>query len=145
MFVLDASALAKSFLDEDRSDELRAWLRGAQDRGEPLRTPPIAFSELGRVIQKECRDLTAAQRHELHQALFLGIEVLHLDLETSYLWTVAAVAAGTTYYDAEYVAAAHKSQGTLVSADEGQLAAARKAGVKTLSFSPKGRHAKVVA
>ncbi|MBI4392310.1 MAG: type II toxin-antitoxin system VapC family toxin [Euryarchaeota archaeon] len=137
MFVLDASALAKSFLDEAGSEEFRAWLSETSAKGMALQAPHIAYSELGRVIQKECRDLKVAEAKELHRAVFLGIDLIPLNTDDDRVWDAAT---GVTYYDAEYLEAAVSTGGTLVSADDRQLQAARKLGIKVISFSPtKGR------
>lgn len=133
MFVLDASALAKSFLDEARSAEFRAWLSEAFVNGKPVHAPHIAHSELGRVIQKECPELKVAEAKELHRAVFLGIDLLPLDANDDRPWDAAS---GVTYYDAEYLGAAVSMGGTLVSADDKQLEAATKLGIKVISFSP---------
>lgn len=133
MFVLDASALAKSFLDEAGSEEFRAWLSEALAKDMPLHAPHIAHSELGRVIQKECRDLKVAEAKELHQAVFLGIDLMPLDRDHDATWDAAK---GVTYYDAEYLGAALAKGAALVSADDRQLKAATKLGLKVLSFSP---------
>ncbi|MEK6974873.1 MAG: type II toxin-antitoxin system VapC family toxin [Candidatus Thermoplasmatota archaeon] len=141
MFVLDASVLAKAFLEEDGSKEFRAWLARETAKGTPLYAPHLAYSEVGRIIQKECRDLKVAEAKELHQAVFIGISIIPLDPSDSLVWDAAK---HLTYYDAEYVDAARVTDGILVSADDKQLQAAAKIGIKGLSFSPskaKTKHA----
>lgn len=133
MFILDASVLAKAFLEETGSQEFRAWLAQETAQGTPLHAPHLAYSEVGRVIQKECRDLKAAEAKELHQAAFIGINIIPLDTSDGLVWDATK---HLTYYDAEYVDAARSTGSALVSADDKQLQAAAKIGVKTLSFSP---------
>ncbi len=133
MFVLDASALAKAFLEEVGSKEFRAWLAKETAKGTALHAPHLAYSEVGRVIQKECRDLAVEETKELHQAVFIGIDLIPLDPSNGGAWEAAK---GLTFYDAEYVGAANLTGGTLVSADETQLKAAEKLGIRVLSFSP---------
>ena len=133
MFVLDASVIAKAFLEEAGSKELRAWLAEATAQGTSVHAPHLAYSEVGRIIQKECRDLKIAEAKELHQAAFIGINILPLNTSDGLVWDATK---HLTYYDAEYVDAARFTGGTLVSADEKQLQAAAKIGIKTLSFSP---------
>ena len=134
MFVLDASALAKLFLDEARSDELRAWIARTLAAGQTPQVPHLAFSEIGRIIQKERSDLTTAQAKELHESVFLGFDVAPLDPTDDGVWDMAAK--GLTYYDAEYVHLAHRLGATLVTADKDQTKRATHAKIKVLSFAP---------
>ncbi len=132
MYVLDASALAKSFLDEPQSQEFRAWLDEKSASGTLLLAPRLAFSEVGRIIQKECIGLPAEESKELHLSVFIGITVA-VTADDARAWNFTKA---LTYYDAEYVHLADLRDSTLVSADDKQLKAAAKMGVKVLSFSP---------
>ena len=134
MFVLDASALAKSFLDEPRSDALRAWLGNAVAAGHDLHVPSLAASEIARIIQKERPELDVAAHKELWRAVLLGIHVAPVDMAHDGVWDTAA--AGLSYYDAEYVDLARRLGATLVTADAAQVRAAAALGIDVLELVP---------
>lgn len=132
-YVLDASALAKSFLEEGKSKEFRAWMEAALRRGDTLYAPHIAYSEIGRIIQKECPELKPDDARELHLATFLGVTLLPVN-DQGGTWDHAT---GLTYYDAEYLdAAIATGPSRLVSGDEKQLKQADRFGIQSVSFSP---------
>lgn len=132
MFVLDCSALAKSFLEEPRSDEFRDWFETAVARNEKLHAPALAASEVARVIQKEM-DLTVDEQKELWQAVLLGVGIAPFDGEHVGVWDAAQ---DLGYYDAEYVDLALQLQAQLVTADRRQAKAAKAMGVDVLDFIP---------
>jgi len=124
--------LAKTFLDEDRSEELRAWLDKAIAARETLLAPPLACSEVGRIIQREM-GLPPEESAKLHDAVFIGVEVV---APAAFTDPWRQVRPGITFYDAEYLALAAERKATLATADRAQLEGARKAGLAARSFVP---------
>jgi predicted nucleic acid-binding protein len=133
MFVLDASALAKTFLEEPRSEEFRTWLRSRLMAGDALVTPRLAFSEIGRIIQKELPSLSTSDRMELHAAVLGGVRTFEEKRIDVAIWKHAA---RITFYDAEYLHVAQQTGGTLVTADATQLDEAKRQSIPTISFVP---------
>lgn len=123
-FVLDASAAVKAVKLEARSDEYAAWLHVAQRRNHPLLAPHLLRYELGSILAGIPADPTVRARH-LHEGL-LG--VTFADGSTAF-----EHAPPLSYYDAAYLSLAESSKSTLVSYDGKLLAAAKKAGIPTLS------------
>lgn len=133
MHVIDASALAKSFLNESMSAEFRAWLTEAIVAGADVRAPPLAVAEIGRTIQKTHPSVSTAQAKELHASVFMGIRIHDTDPGGLAAWDYAG---GLSYYDAKYVQMAASLEATLVTADSRQRDAAAGRRVSVLSFVP---------
>lgn len=133
MHVIDASALAKSFLNEPMSAEFRAWLTEAIEAGADVRAPPVAVAEIGRTIQKTHPSASTAQAKELHAAVFMGVRIHDLDPRGLDAWEYAG---NLTYHCAKYVQMAAGLDATLVTADSRQRDAAAGRRVSVLSFVP---------
>ena len=114
MLVVDASVMAKWFFDEDGSEQARLLLR----RDDMLAAPVHASAELGHVLARRVRDKVlplASMRDALNglsrTVVLLPLGPIHGEA------AVIATEAGTSFYDALYIAAAIGWNVTVVTAD----------------------------
>lgn len=127
-FVLDASVLAKLAIAEPGAPSFLDWVKA--NAGEEMVAPALAFSEVGRAVQKAnprgpAKDLAALQERALRSIS------LRPPSEGAAVW---AVADGLSFYDAEYVRLAQRLGAVLVTADHKMAERARKAGVQVKEF-----------
>lgn len=126
--IVDASVAVKWLADEPQSEEARALSNGDEE----LIAPELVIAEVGNALWKKCRAgilgraQTAAALHQLPR-LF---HELHSDVSLSERALDIAHQAQHPIYDCFYIALAQRENAVLVTADERQLAAARRAKVK---------------
>ena len=126
--IVDASVAVKWVADEPGSIDARALGNG----DEQLIAPELVVAEVGNALWKKSRGgiLSRAQAaHGLRQ-LPLLFHHLYSDMTLSGRALEIALDAGHAIYDCFYIALAQRENAPLITADERQLAAARKAKVK---------------
>lgn len=130
-FVLDASALAKLFLEEEGYREMRSWFRERIQEGDDLFAPHLASYELGRIIQRTHGDLDPDEQAQL-------LSTITDQLAFGWPPDVASFQAGgehgLTFYDASYLALASDGEHTLVTADGDMVQAAEASGPSVRGF-----------
>lgn len=126
--IVDASVAVKWVAHEPGSMDARAL--GNDD--EPLIAPELVVAEVGNALWKKCRGgiLSRAQAAQGLRQLPLLFHQLHSDLTLSGRALEIALDADDAIYDCFYIALAQRENAPLITADERQLAAARKAKVK---------------
>lgn len=127
-FVLDASVLSKLAIEEPGGDEFFAWMQ--DNAAEELQAPSVAFSEVGRAIQKANPRGTAQTLARLHERALEGVK-LREPAETARIWEIAQA---LTFADAEYVRLAQRLGAVLITSDTKMAERARKAGVQVKEF-----------
>lgn len=123
-WTVDTSWLAKLFLDEPGSEEVREAYREAVDAAEPILAPTLLPYELGRTVQREYGSEAPGE----------GLEALDLALRNVRLVepepsTVLEVAGPLTYYDAAYVAVAQEHGTALRTGDDDMGTRAEELGI----------------
>lgn len=111
-FVVDASSLAKLFLEDEGFQALRRWFRETVQGGGELLGPPLLRYEIGNVVQREYDDAPVEDRVEI------VVEALrHVRLEDVDAGDCFEAAGELTFYDAAYLALARSRGATLVTWD----------------------------
>lgn len=128
--VVDASALAKLFLNEPESDAFRAWYLTEVQAGAKFAAPGLLAYEiahlLGRNLKPPAPARAAEWLAERHDEVMTGVALDEGAARRSFPWI------GTlTGYDASYLSTATATRASLVSYDEALLKAAARQGVKT--------------
>lgn len=124
--VLDASALAKRFLDQSHAADYRAWHAKAILRSQ-LVAPNLIRYELGQVLSREAgSDLEV--RASLLRHVLAGLAFEDPEPGQPFAFTPPL-----SYYDAAYLALAKGRSCTLVTYDAKLLKAAKANDVPTLS------------
>lgn len=126
-FVLDASAVAKLFLNEVHSDALRDWFFERRLAGDELLAPPLLPFEIGHTIHVGLGRSGAEGRDVLDAAL-RGIKLVGSALGDSF-----DLLDSCTFYDAAYVALAIRAKSPLVTYDERMRRLGRRLGVSAVS------------
>lgn len=127
-WTVDTSWLAKLFLDEPGSVEVRESYREAVDAAEPLLAPMLLPYELGRTVQRE---YGPEAREEGVEALELALRNVRLvDPDPA---TVFQVAGPLTSYDAAYVAVADEEGAGLRTVDDDMRARAEELGIEVMA------------
>lgn len=128
-YVLDASVLALTFLEQEGSRAFTGWLRERFDEGDELLAPPLLSYELGNVIGRELDVEDPTEWREVHDdALRL---VTLVDPPTSAVFDVAGE---LTYYDGTYLALARQEDGKVVTGDDALERRAEDLDMGTLAF-----------
>lgn len=123
-WTVDTSWLAKLFLDEPGSEEVREAYREAVDSAEPILAPTLLPYELGRTVQREYGSEAPGEGLEA-----LDLALRNVRLVTPEPSTVLEVAGPLTFYNAAYVAVAQERGATLRTGDEDMRARAGELGV----------------
>ncbi len=124
--VLDASAIAKWYLKEEESEEMKA-LRMKIVAGEvEAHVPDLAFVELANVLRYAKGSSVAVVANGIRAAMFLGMTV-HRFEELFEKAVEIAFAKDLTIYDAIYAALAELKDAALVTYDRELLASVRRA------------------
>lgn len=126
-FVLDASALAKTFLDEKESEAFRAWYRRSIDEGGRFAAPDLLGYEVAHLVAKNHGIGSPAA---FAARVRLAVEGIHLRAAYD---SVGPYVDGLTAYDASYLATAAELGAALVSYDRALLRASKAHGVASLS------------
>lgn len=130
MFVVDASALVKLFLDDEGHVEFRRWFAEVDGDGVPLAAPHLLLYEVGQVIRRAYPELTDDER-----ALLLTAATASVRLENGATADAfAATRGGLSFYDASYLAVARATDSTLVTSDLALARAARLHGIAAQVF-----------
>jgi predicted nucleic acid-binding protein len=126
--IVDASVAVKWLADEPGSVDARAL----GNRDEALIAPELVIAEVGNALWKKSREgiLTRAQAMLGLRQLPLLFHRLHADITLSERALEIAHDARHPIYDCFYIALAEHEDAPLITADERQLVAARKAKVK---------------
>ena len=126
--IVDASVAVKWIAQEQGSVDARALGNGAEE----LIAPELVIAEVGNALWKKCRldVLSRAQAARGIRQLPLAFHHLYSDATLSERALEIALAAQHPIYDCFYIALAQRENAPLITADERQLAAARKAKVK---------------
>jgi len=129
-FVLDASVIGKLALDEPGAPAARAW--NLENAGEAMHAPTLAYSEVGRILQKAKRGASIKALAAMHERVFEDIQLVEPRwADGPEVWGMAD---GLSFYDAEYVRLAQRLGGVLVTADRKMAERARKQGVQVKEF-----------
>lgn len=124
---IDASAVAKLFLDQSASRALRDWYYAVRASGVPVVAPTLLPYEIGQVARREFADDPDAQRIALVEAT-RGIDLVAPDLAKT-----ATLAPDLSFYDASYLAVALATRTRLVTYDKRLARAATDAGVHVVT------------
>lgn len=130
-YVLDASALAKTFIREPDSAGFLAWFETTLAGDARLHAPGLIAYELGQVVKKALPDLNYPGDDPARALVREATQAIELDHEAwaridPYLDRLSA-------YDATYLALAVAKTATLVTYDAYMAAAAQTAGVPVIS------------
>lgn len=129
---IDASCVAKLFLEEADSAEFRTWYRAMQGHGVQFRAPHLLVYELGNVIGDEFFDVDEHTRVRILESALTGIQLQDTDPGQPFRFMGKPK---LTYYDAAYVADGFDS-GSIASADERMRKAAANTGNMTRIWTP---------
>jgi predicted nucleic acid-binding protein len=113
--VLDANIVAKWFIPEEYSEQARDLM----EPGRRFTAPDLLYSEIGNILWKKHGrgEISRPEAREILQAILsLPFEIV-ASPELASLAQEIAFAAGITFYDGLYVAAAIRHKGVLVTAD----------------------------
>lgn len=124
-YVLDASALAKTFLDEPESPAFRAWYRERIGEGARLAAPDLLGYEIAHLMARNV-GARGPFRSRVRQAVE-GIQ-LHPAFDA-----VGPYVDGLTAYDASYLATAAASGAVLVTYDRALVRAGKVHRVPVIS------------
>ena len=126
--IVDASVAVKWVAEEHGSSDARALGDGTEE----LIAPELVIAEVGNALWKKCRlhILDRAQAARGLRQLPLLFHRLHSDATLSERALEIAHDARHPIYDCFYIALAQQEDAPLITADDRQLAAARKAKVK---------------
>lgn len=124
-WTVDTSWLAKLFLDEPGSREVREAYREAVDSAEPLLAPTLLPYELGRTVQREYSPQAREEGLEALELARRNVRLVEPDPAT-----VLRVAGPLTFYDAAYVAVAQEQGAGLRTADDDMRGQAEELGIE---------------
>lgn len=128
--VVDASAIAKLFLDEPESEAFRSWYLTEIEAGSLFAAPGLLEYEVAHLLARNLKPPAGTDRTawlaERHDEVLAGIVLDHRAARGSFRWTPAI-----TGYDASYLAAAMAHGASLVTYDDLLLRQARKEGIRT--------------
>jgi predicted nucleic acid-binding protein len=127
--VVDASALAKAFLDEEGAAAFRAFLWEAVDEGRTLRAPRLLAYELGNIVAFQYPEAEPERRAAILEDGLTLVRTEPIE-EPGALFPLVDEAG--SFHDAAYLWLARDEDGLLVTYDEGLADAAAKHGVDTL-------------
>jgi len=119
-WIVDASVAVKWFVPEPLSERAAGLLRAAQDGRVNLLAPDLIVAEFGSALVKKvaARELGASDAGNiLGTFLALPVEIMASGPLARAALLIAA-AAGCTFYDAVYLAAAQSAGGRLATADK---------------------------
>ncbi len=111
-YVVDASALAKLFLDERDSEDVRDWWYSAVTKGIAMFAPALVRFEVGNLIRRNLGHLDAEDRGRVWREALAGI--VFDDQAVAHAFSVPRL----TFYDAVYVNLAAQRTATLVTFDD---------------------------
>lgn len=112
--IVDASILAKTFLEEADSDDVRALFLLLRARGEALLSPELVKYELGSVA---LRTRQKGETPPFNEAIGL-VDTVAFDSSLLRSSLDVASSTGLSFYDGCYVALAEKENGLLWTADK---------------------------
>ncbi|MBW3583013.1 MAG: type II toxin-antitoxin system VapC family toxin [Euryarchaeota archaeon] len=121
--IVDASAVAKLFLDEPGAETFRDWWYGALLTDTPMSAPGLLRYEIGALIVRNLGHLDSPARRRTWREAVAGIR---FDDETV---LDALTVDGLTFYDAAYVALAATKKARLITYDDKMAKHARAHGV----------------
>lgn len=128
--VVDASALAKLFLNEPESEAFRSWYVAEVQAGAKFAAPGILAYEIAHLIRRNLKPPalagSAGWLAERHDEVMTGVALDEGAARRSFPWIGAL-----TSYDASYLSTAVATRASLVSYDDALLKAAARQGVKT--------------
>lgn len=128
--VLDASALAKLFLDETESAAFREWYLAQVAARARFAAPSLLAYEIAHLLAQNLRPPATARLaewlEERHDEVMSGIILDEDAARRSFPWIGVL-----TGYDASYLSTAVATRASLVSYDGALLKAAAKQGLKT--------------
>jgi predicted nucleic acid-binding protein len=124
--IVDASVLAKTFVEEEDSDDVRALILLLVARREALLSPELVKYELGSVALKVSKERTPP----FTEAIGL-VDSVTLDSTLLTRSVEVARSNGLSFYDGCYLALAEREDGLLWTADGALLEKAPKSTVST--------------
>ncbi|MHB8634318.1 MAG: PIN domain-containing protein [Thermoplasmatota archaeon] len=131
-YVVDASALAKLFLDEPDSPAFRAWYLSEVQRGETFGAPSLLGYEIAHLISRNLKPPAGAKRADWlaqrHDEVMTGIA-----LDEAGARRGCAMAGRLTGYDAAYLAVAAAGPACLVTYDRALVQEAKGQGLRVQS------------
>ena len=129
---IDASSVAKLFLEERDSPSFRTWYRAMQDHGVEFRTPHLLVYELGNTIANEFPEADEHMRARILENALTGIQLHETEPDQPFRFMARPK---LTYYDAAYVADGFDS-GSIASADKDLRKSAANTGNLTRIWTP---------
>ncbi len=129
---IDASCVAKLFLEEADSPTFRTWYRAMQYHGVKFRAPNLLVYELGNIIGDEFPDKDERTRAMILESALTGIQLKETEPDHPFRFMAKPK---LTYYDAAYVADGVDS-GSIASADKRMRKAAANTDSMTHIWTP---------
>ncbi len=124
-FVLDASVAAKWFNIEELSERAVEFKEAFVEGKLQLAAPMHILDEVGNSIWKNQQLPDKDARDAIASFKGLGLELLEPTIKRIARAMEIARMKRTTFYDSAYLQAAEELNGTLLTADQGQVAAAK--------------------
>lgn len=112
--VLDASALAKVFLDEDESPAFRTFLEDAIEEEQDLVAPRLIAYELGNIITAQFPEADRRRREQTLKDTLTLVREVQLDDPGQVFRFVEET---ESYYDAVYLWVTRREEASLVTYD----------------------------
>lgn len=129
-YVVDASVAARFILGEDLGDEAREVLEGFVEGRHDLVAPPLVAYEVGNALRTAVARgmVDAGEAHEVF-SFFLSLNLGRMDASSELLGGALAFSLerGVSFYDGVYVWFSKSVVAPLLTADDGQLEAAKGA------------------
>ena len=117
-YVVDASALAKLFLDEDGAPAFRDWWYATMASGAAMMAPSLVRFEVGNLIRRNLHHLDAAGRRRCWRETLAGVQFDDSALAGSFGFPQL------TFYDAAYLSLAAARKARLLTFDSRMAKAA---------------------
>lgn len=128
VYVVDASVAARFLLGEDLEDEARAVLEGFVDGRYNLVAPPVVVYEVGNALRTAVArgEVDAGEAREAF-GFFLRLNLGRIGASSDLLGGAFAFSIdhGISYYDGVYIWSSKMMDAPLLTADDGQLEAAK--------------------
>jgi len=119
-YVIDASVVAKCFIEEDYSDKALEVINAHVGRRLSLSAPSLIVYELGNIFWRHPR-ITAEKAYEFIEK-FIDLQISLLDVwsDAELLKNACAISKNRnlTFYDASYLAMVERDGAKLITADE---------------------------
>ncbi|HVL49697.1 MAG TPA: type II toxin-antitoxin system VapC family toxin [Candidatus Thermoplasmatota archaeon] len=132
-FVVDASALAKLFLEEIESEAFRAWYVAEVQRGSTFGAPALLGYEMAHLLASNIEAPGAKREAAKWWARRLDEILDGIDLDDNAARHVFPWMPHLSGYDASYLAVATLHKASIVSYDRRMLTEAERQGLRTIT------------